>query len=480
MSDAYDNSDPDVQLFAKRKRVYPKYIQGFYRNRKWWTLRLGLLIYYLAPFIRWDRGPHAPDQAILIDMAGRRAYWFFFEIWPQEVYYLTGILIFAAVMLFFITALFGRVWCGYFCFQTVWTDFFIWVERVVQGDRAERMKLDAAPWTLRKVIKKVITHLAWAGIALLTGGAFVLYFNDAPTLMQQLFTGQLSNTIMVFIAGLTASTYIMAGLAREQVCTYMCPYARFQSGMFDQDTLIVTYDAARGEPRAKHKKGDSWEGRGHCIDCTQCVQVCPTGIDIRNGLQLECIACGLCIDACDSVMDKVGLPHGLIRYETDRNLKIQPKGAIITQAPKLRLVRPRTIYYALVLVLVGGLILFNLMTRHLIELHVVHDRNPLYVALSDGTVRNGYELNIVNKDLQPRRYRVELEGLPSAVLTIRGVAEHEISEVVAKANDSIKLRAFIVARVPVAMQTPIRLRLVPLDGGQAAAHESMFMSHGAQ
>ncbi len=480
MSDDYDNSDPPVQLFAKRKKVYQRAVEGIYRRRKWIALRVCLLIYYLAPFIRWDRGPHAPDQAILIDMEGRRAYWFFIEIWPQEVYYLTAILIFAAVMLFFVTALFGRVWCGYFCFQTVWTDLFMWVEKVVQGDRAERMRLDAAPWSLNKLARKVITHTAWIGVSLLTGGAFVLYFNDAPTLLHQLVTGQLGSTVTIFILALTASTYLMAGHAREQVCTYMCPYARFQSGMFDTDTLIVTYDAQRGEPRGKHKKGESWDNRGHCIDCTQCVQVCPTGIDIRNGLQLSCIACGLCIDACDSVMDKLDLPRGLIRYETDRNLRAQPKGAIVTKAPKLRLVRPRTVYYAIVLLLLGAVVIYNLATRVMVELHVVHDRNPLFVTLSDGQVRNGYELNILNKDLQPHRYRVELVGLPDGQLLLRGTGEDEVTEIEAPANDSSRFRAFVQAPKAKANQTDITFKLIPLDGAPAAQHDSVFISGGVR
>ncbi|MCB1538827.1 MAG: cytochrome c oxidase accessory protein CcoG, partial [Alphaproteobacteria bacterium] len=271
-----------LESFAKQQKVYPKSIWGRFRRLKWAVLALLLGLYYLAPFVRWDRGPNAPGQAILIDMPHRRAYWFWIEIWPQEVYILTGILIVSAVALFFVTSLFGRVWCGYLCPQTVWTDLYIWVEKQIQGDRNARMRLQEGPWTFERIFKTGLTHLIWLLIALMTGGAFVLYFTDAPTLVQNMLHFDVSTTTLGFILGLTFSTYLMAGFAREQVCTYMCPYARFQSAMFDKDTLIIGYDAKRGEPRGSFKKGASWEGRGHCIDCTQCVQVCPMGIDIRN------------------------------------------------------------------------------------------------------------------------------------------------------------------------------------------------------
>ena len=274
-------NEPPLKLFAKRERIYPKRVSGRYRNLKWLAMVVTLGIYYLVPFIRWDRGPGAPDQAVLIDLPHARAYWFFIEVWPQEIYIFTGILIFAAVALFFITSLFGRVWCGYFCPQTVWTDLFIWVERIVQGDRATRKKLTEGPLTFEKFWKKALTHFLWLAIAWSTAGSFVLYFNDAPTLVHNFFEFNVSPTVLAFIAGLTFSTYLMAGFAREQVCIYMCPYARFQSAMFDKDTLLIGYDIVRGEPRGHHKKGDSWEEHGHCIDCTACVQVCPTGIDIR-------------------------------------------------------------------------------------------------------------------------------------------------------------------------------------------------------
>lgn len=372
-------------------------------------------IYYITPFIRWDRGPYAPDQAVLIDLPARKAYWLWIEIWPQEVYILTGILILAAIALFFVTSLFGRVWCGYFCPQTVWTDLYVWVERIVQGDRYARQKLQEGPWTWKKIYKLAITHFLWIVIAWCTAGSFVLYFNDAPTLVTSFINLDVSPTVLGFIAGLTFSTYLMAGFAREQVCIYMCPYARFQSAMFDKDTLIIGYDTQRGEPRGKHKSGTSWEGHGHCIDCTACVQVCPMGIDIRDGLQLECIACGLCIDACDNIMDKIDLPRGLIRYDTTNHMEAAVKGG----AEKFKFLRPRTIYYMSIISVVGLLMLAALVFRAPVDLHVQHDRAPLFVQLSDGQIRNGYTLRILNKTHMPRSYALSVEGLDDARIEVK-------------------------------------------------------------
>jgi polyferredoxin len=298
-------------LYAPRIPIYPKRVAGTFRRLKWVALIVLLAIYYVTPWLRWDRGPGAPDQAVLVDLPNRRAYFFFIEIWPQEVYYLVGLLVLGAIGLFFATALAGRVWCGYACPQTVWTDLYMWVERLIEGDRNARIKLDRRPLSVDKAAKKTLKHGLWLLIAFVTGGAWIMYFNDAPTVVRDIFTLRASDTVYFFTGLFTATTYLLAGWAREQVCTYMCPYARFQGAMFDDDTLIVTYQAWRGEPRGKHKKGQSWAGRGHCVDCNQCVAVCPMGIDIRDGQQLECIGCALCIDACDAVMDKLDLPRGL-------------------------------------------------------------------------------------------------------------------------------------------------------------------------
>jgi len=262
---------------------------GLYRNIKWLALFVLLGIYYITPWIRWDRGPGQPSQAVLVDFENARFYFFFIEIWPQEVYYITGLLILAALGLFLATSLFGRVWCGYACPQTIWTDLFIQVEKFFEGDRNARMKLDKAPWTTKKVFKKTGKHLVWLLIAALTGGAWILYFHDAPTIARDFFTGHAPTTSYVFITLMTFTTYWLAGHMREQVCTYMCPWPRIQAAMIDEDALNVTYRYDRGEPRGAHKKGTSWDDRGDCIDCRQCVAVCPVGIDIRDGLQLECI-----------------------------------------------------------------------------------------------------------------------------------------------------------------------------------------------
>ncbi len=433
-------SEPLV-LFAKAARVYPKRVWGRFRKLKWGAMVALLGVYYLAPFLRWDRGPHVPDQAILIDMPARRAYFFMFEIWPQEVYILTGLLVFSAIALFFVTSLFGRVWCGYACPQTVWTDLFVWVERLVQGDRTKRMRLAKAPWSLEKLGKLTLTHMLWLVIGLFTGGAWVLYFNDAPTLIEQALDGAIPWSVGVWILALTFSTYFMAGFARENVCTYYCPYSRFQSAMFDRDSLVIGYDTARGEPRGKHKAGDSWDERGDCIDCHQCVDVCPMGIDIRDGLQMQCIACGLCIDACDSIMDKVDRPRGLVRYDTTANQDARAEG----RPEPSTLVRGRTLYYAAILAVVGGLILVGLLGRTEHSLHVLHDRNPLFVTLADGTVRNGYEVNILNKTHGDADYQLRVEGLPGAEMRLRTAGQEHSGDISVFANSVGHFRLFITA-----------------------------------
>ena len=276
-------------LYAGRVKVHPKSVRGRIRRIKWAALSLFLGVYYLAPWLRWDRGPGVPDQALLIDLPARRAYFFWIEIWPQEIYYIAVLLIMGAFGLFLATSIGGRVWCGYACPQTVWTDLFMWVERQIEGDRAARLKLDKAPLSAGKVGKKVLKHACWLFIAFATGGAWIMYFKDAPTLATEYFVGESSFSVYFFTGLFTTTTYLLAGWAREQVCTYMCPWPRFQAALLDEDSLVVTYREWRGEPRGKYRKGENWEGRGDCIDCKQCVAVCPTGIDIRDGLQLECI-----------------------------------------------------------------------------------------------------------------------------------------------------------------------------------------------
>jgi cytochrome c oxidase accessory protein FixG len=453
-----------LQLFKKQEKIYPKRVWGTFRKLKWVAMVALLAIYYGAPWLRWHRGGESPDQAILIDLNHTRAYFFGLEIWPQEVYYITGILILAAVGLFFVTSLLGRVWCGYACPQTVWTDLFVWVERIVQGDRNARKKLDESPLSFQKIWKKGLTHFIWLIIGLCTGGAWVFYFNDAPTLLDQIIHFDVPWSVGGWIIGLTFSTYLMAGYAREQVCTYMCPYARFQSAMFDKNTLIIAYDEARGEPRGKHKAGDSWEGKGHCIDCDSCVVVCPMGIDIREGLQMECIACGLCVDACDNVMEKIGLPKGLIRYSTENKTPF-------------KLFRIRTFWYAGIISLVGGLMLYSLLTRSPLEMNVIHDRNPLFVTLSDGTVRNGYNITIMNKHHEDKTYALTVEGLENATVRVQASTDLSPDALPVFADSVGHFRVFLTAEKQTDHRREIVFHIMETGSNITTSKDTIFVSN---
>jgi cytochrome c oxidase accessory protein FixG len=406
-------------LYAGRVEVYAKAIKGRFRTIKWTALAVLLGIYYLVPWIRWDRGPGVPDQAVLVDMAGRRLYFFWIEIWPQEVYFLTGVLMLGAFGLFLATSLFGRLWCGFACPQTVWTDLYMQVERWIEGDRAERMRFDKAPWTAEKWRKRLTKHAVWLLIAFLTGGAWIMYFNDAPSVVHRFFTGEAGLPVYFFVALFTATTYLLAGFAREQVCTYMCPWPRIQGALVDKDTMAVTYERWRGEPRGKYRKGESWEGRGDCIDCKQCVAVCPTGIDIRDGFQLECIGCGLCIDACNDVMAKVGRPPNLIAYDSERNLELRAAG----QPSVYRLVRPRTILYVVVIGIVAAIMLGILALRATVDVNILPERNPLFVTLADGSIRNGYTIRIMNKARSERSFQLSVSD-PAGRLSAMGQEGH--------------------------------------------------------
>jgi len=410
----------DGPLYAPRKKVYPQSVSGTYRNIKWALMAVCLGIYYLLPFVRWDRGPQAPSQAVLVDFPNSRFYFFFIELWPQEVYYFTGLLIVAAMALFLMNAIGGRLWCGYLCPQTVWTDLFYAVERWVEGDRRERIRKDKGSLSLRRVGEVAAKHTIWLLIAWWTGGAWVLYFADAPTLVRQLATFQAPFVAYLWIGILTFTTYTLAGFMREQVCTYMCPWPRIQAALTDEWALNVTYRYDRGEPRTSVKKAEELRAQnlpaGDCVDCDQCVAVCPTGIDIRNGAQLECIMCGLCIDACDNVMTKVGRPTGLIAYDTDINIKRRQEG----KGNIYRMVRPRTIIYAAIIVLVGAVMLYTLATRSFLDISVLHDRNPLAVRLSDGSVRNAYTVRFLNKQSHYRTVALDVLGLPDAKVQVVG------------------------------------------------------------
>lgn len=408
------------ELYASRKKVYAKLAFGTFRNLKWLAMAVTLGIYYALPWMRWDRGPDLPNQAVLLDMPNNRYFFFFLEIWPQEFYFITGLLILSALLLFLATSVAGRVWCGYTCPQTVWTDVMIAVERFWQGDRNARMRLDKEPWGLLKIFKKGMTHLSWLAVGLSMGGALVFYFREAPTLFRELLTGTAPPVAYLFLGIFTLTTYVLGGIAREQVCTYMCPWPRIQGAMVDQHTLLVAYRPERGEPRGPARKGADgkvdWSTRGDCIDCKACVAVCPAGIDIRDGSQLECIQCALCIDACNEIMDKIGRPRGLIAYDTVARQEAKAKG----QHEPIKLIRVRTMLYAGLMTLVGAIMLVVWLNRTVLELNVIPDRNPPFVQLSSGGVRNGYTVKILNKLHEPRDYRLILRNLQGATLAIVG------------------------------------------------------------
>lgn len=467
-----------VQLFAKEEKIYPQRTRGLFRTLKWMAMAVLLGIYYAAPWLRYDRGPHVPDQAILIDLVGQRGYFFGIEIWPQEVYLLVGILILSAIGLFFATSLLGRVWCGYACPQTVWTDLFVLVEHVIQGDRNARRKLDAPSWTFEKFWKKTLTHAIWLLIGLATGGAWVFYFNDAPTLLDSLVHLDVPLVTTSWIVALTLSTYFMAGFARENICKYACPYARFQSAMFDRDTLIISYEAERGEPRGKHKLGTSWEGRGHCIDCTACVVVCPMGIDIRQGLQYECISCGLCVDACDRVMEKMMLPRGLIRYDTENNQQARVADVALKVPPRrgrMQWIRPRTVFYAAILSVVGALMLGAILMRTETELNVIHNRSPLYVRMSDGDIRNNYQLKVLNKTHFDRDYAVTLDGLKPQSVQILAAGDAVVPSLRVPANSVGEFRVQVVVDPTGQARVPLNFILTDRTTGKVTHHDSYFI-----
>ncbi|MAS42521.1 MAG: cytochrome c oxidase accessory protein CcoG [Rhodobacteraceae bacterium] len=393
---------PDA-LYTARIPIFPRRVKGTFRTLKWWIMGVTLAIYYLTPWIRWDRGPLMPDQAVLVDLANRRFFFFWIEIWPQQFIYVAGLLIMAGLGLFLFTSALGRVWCGYPCPQTVWTDLYITVERWIEGDRNARIKLHKQGWDARKIRLRATKWLVWLAIGVATGGAWVFYFADAPTLLVDLLTGEAAFVAYASIAVLTATTFVFGGFMREQVCIYMCPWPRIQAAMMDDQTITVGYRHWRGEPRGKHRKREGAEQLGDCIDCNACVAVCPMGIDIRDGQQLACITCALCIDACDDVMEKTGKPRGLIDYVTLQDEAIETEGAPAVPLIK-RILRPRTILYTVLWAAIGVGMVVSLFMRESIDLSVARDRNPLFVTLADGSIRNGYTIKVSNQNQNPHEF----------------------------------------------------------------------------
>ncbi len=408
-----DDTVDQTVLYQKRIPIYPRSVKGRFRNLKYGILALAYGVYFLLPWVRWER-PHAPDQAVLYDIPGRHFYIFGLTVQVQDLFWLAGLLMIAAFLLFFVTGIAGRVFCGYFCFQTLWTDVFMLIERWVQGERPARIRLAKAPWNGEKIAKMSATWGLWLLVALMTGLTFTLYWADAPTLVARMVRGEAPFPAYATTLFLTATTFVMAGLAREQVCTYMCPYARFQSAMFDRDTLIVAYNVNRGETRRKLGKGFKTreqrqaQGVGDCIECGYCVQVCPTGIDIRNGLQLQCISCALCVDACNTIMDNLGWPRGLIGYSSENTQEGKPT----------RLIKPKTIGYGVILIAAIGSLAYSVATRAPLTVAINQVRQPLAVELSDGRIQNAYEIKLNNKLTESVTVRIGLDGLPGAELDL--------------------------------------------------------------
>jgi cytochrome c oxidase accessory protein FixG len=439
-----------ISLYEKRHEIYPRARVGDHLGRfqrwRWGLVWLTQLVFYGTPWLPWHG-----RQAVLFDLVARKFYFFDLVLWPQDVIYLTGLLVISALSLFLFTAVGGRLWCGYACPQTVYTEIFLWIERRIEGDRARRMALDKQPMSARKFARKAAKHLAWAAVALWTGFTFVGFFTPIRDLAGAAAHAGLGPWEAFWIVFYGFATYGNAGWLREQVCTYMCPYARFQSAMFDRDTLIVTYDEARGEPRGPGRKSvtRAQAALGDCIDCGFCVQVCPTGIDIRQGLQYQCIGCAACIDACDHVMRKNDLPTGLVRYTTTNALAQH-----LTSGQILRhVLRPRVLVYGAILGAICAAMVVSLALRVPLKLDVIRDRGSFAREVGDGLVENVYRLQVMNTSAAPGTYRIRAEGLPGLA-----VASEEQIAVPATSTQTVILRL----RAP-ASGTPAQANRITLD-----------------
>ncbi len=507
-----DQTSPPPSLYAPQEPIFPRRVTGVFRRFKWAILIVTLGIYYVTPWIRWDRGPSLPDQAVLVDLASRRFYFFWIEIWPHEFYFVAGLLIMAGLGLFLFTSALGRVWCGYTCPQTVWTDLFILVERWIEGDRNARVRLHKAPWSIHKARLRLTKWAVWLIIAIATGGAWVFYFTDAPTLVPDLVTLTAHPVAYVTIAILTTTTFVFGGFLREQVCIYMCPWPRIQAAMMDADTITVAYREWRGEPRGKGNvrrrtqslaigtdadaqsvaryPGTPYRttapaptplpdaGPGDCIDCMACVNVCPMGIDIRNGQQMECITCALCIDACDDVMAKIGKPRGLIDYMALSDETAERTGAPIKPLWR-HILRPRTILYTAVWSLIGAGLIYALFVRSDIDLTVSPVRNPTYVTLSDGSVRNIYDVRLRNKQGEARSFTLGVTSDADLSITLEG---HTGSALVVPADATVLQRVYVTAGTEESAArtkaTPLRLWVEDVYTQTRASRASTFNGKG--
>jgi polyferredoxin len=485
--------EDQLGLYQKRIPIFTRSVKGPFRRFKTSVLVLAYSIYFVLPWLPWSR-LDAPQQALLFDLPGRRFLIFGLTVYPQDVIWLALLLFIAAILLFFVTGLVGRAFCGYFCFQTLWTDFFIWIEHAIQGERPARVRLYRQPWEREKIIKVGGTHALWMLASFWTGLTFVAYFTYAPQLVVDFVTGQAAAAAYITVGLLTLTTYVAAGLMREQICTYICPYGRFQSVMYEPETLAVHYDAKRGEGllgrasvragrgivverrRARAEEAVAVErrresmstgeralaerhekGLGDCVDCGLCVQVCPTGIDIRDGLQYKCISCGLCIDACNTIMDSFKFPRGLIRYDSEKNL-----ASSTPAAPRLHWKSLKTIGYGVALVLMSGFLVYSISTKGSFDRAVSQIRQPLYVVLSNGDIRNRYQIRITNKAAYDQTYQFSAPAIPASALDLGNFREITI-----KQGHSGLVQASVRLPPAVAAQTQ-RFDIVITPQGKAA------------
>lgn len=409
----------EIQLYQKRIPIVTRSVKGNFRNFKTFVLVLAYTIYFGLPWLPWAR-PDAPSQAVLFDLPGRRFFIFGLEVFPQDIFWLSLLLFIAAAFLFFATSLVGRAFCGYFCFQTLWTDAFIWIEHWIQGERPARMRLAKQPWNGEKLFKVGGTHTLQFLLAFWTAFTFAAYYTYAPQFFIDFVTGNAATVGYSTVLILTLTTYIAAAHAREQICTYVCPYARFQGVMYEPETLAPNYDKKRGEgvkgritakPGLKTREDRQAAGHGDCIDCGFCVQVCPAGIDIRNGLQYQCISCGLCVDACNNIMDSMGYPRGLVRYDSEKNL-----ASDTPTKPHLEWLRLRTLGYGIAILLMIGYLFYSIATRSELTVSIDQVRQPLFVVLSNGEIRNRYQVRVTNKSGAAQDYKVSVKDLPASAV----------------------------------------------------------------
>jgi cytochrome c oxidase accessory protein FixG len=449
----------EKSLYEVHNKVYPRAVSGRFATWRWLMVILTQAVFYGLCWLPWNG-----RQAVLFDLVERKFYVFGLIFWPQDVIYLAMLLIISAYSLFLFTAVAGRLWCGYTCPQTVYTEIFLWIERKVEGDRAARMRLDASPWTTRKLLLRSAKYLAWGLLALWTGFTFVGYFTPIKELWLSVWNFSLGPWETFWIIFYGTFTYLFAGHLREQVCKYMCPYARFQGVMFDPDTLTITYDATRGEPRGPHKKGEAYKetGKGDCVDCTICVQVCPTGIDIRNGLQYECIGCAACIDACDQVMEKMGTPKGLIRYSTERAIESNWRFKEIMQ----HAIRPRILIYASILWVIVGAFLWGIATKSPLRVDIIRDRAILAREVEGGLIENVYRIHVMNMSEEAHRYTLGVSGLDG--IDIKG---ERIIEVPPAADKTVTVHVVVPPEAGKKGANKIYFDVAPMRNQSVVVHE---------